>query len=203
MPFSSKTDSRYSVKLYRNISSHLMGSLYAGFTHESYCLKLDKTTIPSDIWGRVFWDAEKSKTCLHFQPFRFILIPQLWILLFYFHRLSSLKTVIFQQIRWKPAKLKNLFAIIWCWNISGRIVYFTSCRTLACMMIAGSWRGHQRSAWKRSVLFYECLSSTLDFVWMCWWRKEAIDSCISFEIHNSYYSFPICFPEKHIPVVLL
>ena len=34
------------MELYRHISSRLMGSLYAGFTHESYCLKFDKTTIP-------------------------------------------------------------------------------------------------------------------------------------------------------------
>ena len=34
--------------------SLLMGTFYGGVTLESYCLKLDKTSIPSDILGRVF-----------------------------------------------------------------------------------------------------------------------------------------------------
>lgn len=90
---------------------------------------------------------------LHFSYFRFILTNDLWFCCFVFtveahwNRYVSANTL-------KTRQVEKLFAIIFRWNVSGRIAYFKSCRTLACMMIAGSWRGHQRSVWKRSAFSY-------------------------------------------------
>ena len=65
MPFSVKTECRYSKKLYRSISFCLMGSLYAGLTHESYCLKLDKSSLSPKTAPLLFIPAKGfAASCL-------------------------------------------------------------------------------------------------------------------------------------------
>ena len=61
-----------------------MGSLYVGFTHESYCLKVDKTTIPFRHLRRSIFACKNFPNLFAFSIFLIYINSQIVVYLFYF-----------------------------------------------------------------------------------------------------------------------
>lgn len=99
----------------------------------------------------VFWKG-KTSYLFAFSLFPVYIIHRLWFFCFTF-------TVEAHWNRYISANqsVKRLSEKSVCYthrgNVSGWIVYFTSCLTLACMMYSGSWRACRQSVWKRSAFY--------------------------------------------------
>ena len=161
-PFPSETGDRYRMGLYRSILSRLMGFLYPGLTLESYCLKADKNLHPVRYLERtVFWQ-EKTPYLFAFSLFPVYIISRLWFFCFTFTVEAHWNRYISANQSVNPPSEKSV-CYTHRWNVSGWIVYFTSCRTLAYMCIAALGGAYRLSVWKRSAFYLWMLSRQAGF----------------------------------------
>lgn len=206
-PFPSETGDRYRMGLYRSILSRLMGFLYPGLTLESYCLKADKNLHPVRYLERtVFWQ-EKTPYLFAFSLFPVYIISRLWFFCFTFTVEAHWNRYISANQSVNPPSEKSV-CYTHRWNVSGWIVYFTSCRTLACIVYSGSWRGLQTECLEAfGILFMNAFQTS-------WISQRRVDGIFRRQISRSrhpnckslffffFHICPTCFFCYHKSVFL-